>query len=252
MSNGASCGDASSTCQSVALAEDDSRQVHSNTGQTICIYDNMKFETPNQIENQNINEEEYSERRRLEILEQSKLEAGKKLDLALLILKRKQAAQLGNYDVIEPDKHKEQIAQEFQKEFFAIEELLKELGVSYRANPLHEDRGIYGFSFLVAEKEENLEKVIEAGKSRDDKTFGALMGYPKTAVDAYNTEQAFDYEEELPKDELEQLRQDGVLPFINFMPSREHWKEELNYAKENQKLIKERIPLLYAELVPKT
>lgn len=212
----------------------------------------MKFEIPSQLENQNISEVKYFEKRRLEILEQSRLEVGKKLDLALLILKRKQAAQLGNYDIIESDEHRELLVQEFQKEFFEIEELLKELKVPYRSSPPQEDRGIYGFSFLIAEKEEILEKVVEAEKSKDDKTFGDLMGFPKTAVDAYRTERVFDYEEELSKDELEQLKQDGVLPFLYFMPSRDHWNEELNYAKETQKLIKEKAPLLYAELVPKS
>lgn len=194
---------------------------------------------------------ESSEKERLGILERSELQVGKKLDLALLILKRKRAAQLGNFKVIESDEHKKQVVQEFQKEFSEIEGLLKNLGLSYRAIPPHEDRGIYGFSFFTANGEEDLEKTMEAEESGDDRAFGALMGYPQTAVDAYRTRQIFNYEKDLPKDELEQLRQDGVLPFLNFMPSREYWAEELSYARKNQKLIQEKAPLLYAELMSK-
>lgn len=194
---------------------------------------------------------DHFEKMRLEIVEQSKLEPGKKLDLVLLILKRKEAAQLGSYDVIESEKQKEKVVQEFQEEFFEIEKLLKELNLPYCAKQPHEDKGIYGFSFLVAERKESLEKAVEAEKNKDDKKSGLLMGYPKTAIDAYRTEQAFDYEEKLSKNELEQLKQGGVLPFLYFMPSKERWEEELNYAKEIQKLIKEKTPLLYAELALK-
>lgn len=209
----------------------------------------MGYETHSPIENKNMKESEYLEKEKLGILEGSKLDADKRLDLALLILKRKQAAQLGNYDVVEGDLHKDQIIQEIQREFFETEKLLERLQMVYYAKRPQEDRGIYGFSFLVAENEENLKKVLEAENTGDEKTFGILMGYPKTAVDAYQTKQVFDYEEELSHDDRERLKQEGVLPFINFMQSKEYWKEELDYIKEIQKLIQEKTPKLYAELI---
>lgn len=211
----------------------------------------MNFEKPYQLKNQEAEGEESPERRQIELLQQSNLESGKKLDIALLLLGRKSAAQLGAYDVIESDQHKERLTVEFQREFSAIEGLLKELGLFYRAKPIREDRGMLGFSFLVADNGENLIKAVDSEKNKDDKTFGLLMGYPETAVSAYRTSEAFNYEEELSKNELERLKNEGVLPFITFMPSRKHWEEELNYTRENQRLIQEKAPLLYNELVSK-
>ena len=60
------------------------------------------FETP-----------EKTEQEKLQLIEDAKLGEGKKLDLALLALGEKPAAQLGNYDVIESDEHREQLLNEF-------------------------------------------------------------------------------------------------------------------------------------------
>ncbi|MFA5747287.1 MAG: hypothetical protein WC926_04435 [Candidatus Paceibacterota bacterium] len=207
----------------------------------------MNFEKYLQSDNCDLEGEDGLEKNRIEMLQRSEIEIGSKLDLALLILKRKEAAFLGNADIIESEEHKEKLERKFQEEFCNIEEVLKETKLLYRATPPHDDQGVYCFSFLVSGSENGLEKAIEAQKNKDDRSLGLLLGYPETAVDAYMTDKKFDYHKELPKDELGKLEKEGVLPFLEFMPSREHWKDELSWAKENQNLIKEKAPSLYEE-----
>jgi hypothetical protein len=197
------------------------------------------------------NEEERQEsvKRMIELVESSSLKTNKKFDLMQLLLDRKQAAQFGNYDVIESDEHRTQLEKEMAEEYRTISELLTKLGLFFHGKPPAEDNGIYGFSILVAKTSENLVGVEEADTSKNDKEFGVLMGYPKTAVDAYNTKDAFDLETELSKEELEELKQEGVLAFLEFMPSKGHWQEELNFVRETQRLIKEKSPRLYYEII---
>jgi len=200
------------------------------------------FETP-----------EKTEQEKLQLIEDAKLGEGKKLDLALLALGEKPAAQLGNYDVIESDEHREQLLNEFSEEVETIRTLLDSLGCAYDLLKELRDRdGIMGYSFLVARDQATLSEVVEADTKGDDKTFGILMGYPKTAIDAYQTENAFDYSLELSKEELQNLESEGVLPFLEFMPSKQHWEEELASARRIRDVVKEKIPRLYEELERKS
>lgn len=57
------------------------------------------------------------EKEALEQIEKIELDGNKKLDLALFILGKKEALQLGSYDVIESEEHKKDLQKEFQLEF---------------------------------------------------------------------------------------------------------------------------------------
>ena len=162
---------------------------------------------------------------------------------------RKQAAHLGSYDVVESDEHRKQLEKEMGEEYQTITELLNKLGLSFQRTSPAEDNGIYGFSLFIAKNQENLAKAVEADETKNDKEFGVLMGYPKTAVDAYQTENAFDLKAELPKAELDKLEKEEVLAFLEFMPSKGHWREELDAVRETQRLLKEKAPELYDEIV---
>lgn len=199
------------------------------------------------LENEGKHQE--SEGSMIELVESSSLETIKKFDLMQLLLDRKQAAQFGNYDVIESDEHRAQLEKEMEGEYKIISELLTKLGLFFHGKPPTEDNGIYGFSILATKTSENLVKVMEADTAKNDKEFGVLMGYPKTAVDAYQTGEAFDLKTEFPKEELEKLEQEEVLAFLEFMPSKGHWQEELDSVRETQRLIKEKSPRLYYEII---
>lgn len=91
------------------------------------------------------------------------------------------------------------------------------------AKELSYDEGVVGFSVLVSKDENILKNLAYADKDGDDKTFGLILGYPTTAVEIYGTDKKFDYRQELSLADLEKFRAEGILPFLLFTPSREHW-----------------------------
>jgi hypothetical protein len=186
----------------------------------------------------------------IELAENSTLENDSKLELILLLLDRKQGMQLGDFKIAELEDEKKKITEEFSKKLADILRLLESLKLEYKTvKELSDDNGITGFSVLASRDKNVLDKFVKANNEDDDKTFGTILGFPQTAIETYGTDRAFNIEEELPKDELEKLRDEGLLPFLLFMPSKEHWAEELEWAKENQRLIKEKAPKLYEELI---
>ena len=193
---------------------------------------------------------EKTEHEKIELIENAELSTSKRLDLMLFALGEKPALQLGDYDVIESDKHKQELIAEFSEEMATIKNLLENLRCSYEITKDLEDRdGIMGFSFLVSRDQAELARVAKADADGDDKTFGEMMGYPKTAIDAYGTADAFDYRVELSQEELKALEDEGVIPFLEFMPSKQHWDEELAWARKMKDLVKEKSPTFYGTLI---
>jgi len=191
----------------------------------------------------------YKEKQELKQIEKIRLDGNKKLDLALLILGKKEATQLGSYDIIGPESHKKKLQKEFGSEFETIKKVLDKIGLLYYTEGVKEDRGILGFSFLITRNNRSLKKIRKAVAKKDDKTFGLMMGYPETAVNTYRTEEALDIDKDLSEGERKQLEDENLLPFVGFKPSKSHWKEELEYVKHIQTLIKERSPKLYRQMI---
>lgn len=188
----------------------------------------------------------------LKLIESASLSPGKKLDVALLLLGKKPATQVGNFQVVDglSPKEKENIENEFAKEFEAVLEMLDALSLRHSVKQYpQETDGIFGYSILVASDDDALSKTVNADEQGDDAAFGLLMGYPETAVQAYLSGDSFDYDEELPFEDYESLKEEGLMPFLYFMPSKAHWKEEFEYARGNRDLIREKCPKLYTELV---
>ena len=191
---------------------------------------------------------------KIDKIEDCPLETGKKLDLALLLLDRKKVAYLGNHKIVENDEEKQKFIKEFSQKLKDIKKTCEELGFLYNTEGLKvEDEVIVGFNISISKSGEDLTKFTDAEKKGDDKTMGLMFGYPETAVEAYNSEKSLDFEAflktELPEKERKQLEEEGVIKFFSFQPSKEHWKEELNKAREDQSLIKEKAPCLYEEIM---
>jgi len=201
------------------------------------------------FEKQYFEMEEGKEKEKLEQIEKMELGGNQKLDLALFVLGKKEAVQLGGYDVIESEDHKKELQKEFQSEFDVIKKVLDKFKLLYSTKGINEDRGILGFSFLAARDDNSLQRIKEAEEKEDDKTFGLMMGYPETAVDTYNTEGALNMGKDLSKEEKKYIKDNNLDPFINFMPSKKHWKEEVEFVKQNQALIREKSPELFRQII---
>ena len=206
--------------------------------------DNLK----NFISNQKIAEKE-----KIEVIEKSCIKSDDKLSLVLLLLDRKDASFLGNAEIVRKKEDELQIIEKFCKELEETKRVLDEIGFFYRASEIKLKDDIASFSVEIAKNSNSLSELINACEKGKDKKIGTLLGFPKTAIESYDTDEALDFEiflkEGMAKEEREQLEQSGVLNFVGFQPSRENWKEEIKEAKKDQEIIKERAFVLYKEIV---
>ncbi len=196
---------------------------------------------------------EIAEKEKIEIIERSGIHSDDKLSLMLLLLNRKDASFLGNAEIIREKKDESQIIEKFRKELEETKRVLDEIGFFYRASEIKVKDDIASFSIEIAKDENNLSELIKASEKGEDKKIGTLLGFPMTAVESYNTDEALDLEMflnyGLSEEEREQLKQSGVLNFVGFQPSRENWQAELAEAKKDQEVIKEKAKNLYDEIV---
>jgi hypothetical protein len=194
----------------------------------------------NNIENSEY--EETKEKEFVEKIEKAPLSSDFKIDLLLLVFDRKKATFLGDICGVESEEQKQKLIKEFNEELNILTNLLDELNLPYKIIRDVEDRNdTIGFSVVVAKEIENLNKIEEAVKNNNNMDMGIMFGYPRTAVEAYGTQDVLDLETDLPE-EYADLRKEGMLPFLKFAPSKLHWKEELKWARDNKKIIEEKSP----------
>ncbi len=194
----------------------------------------------NNIENSEY--EEIKEKEFIEKIEKASLSSDFKIDLLLLVFDRKKATFLGDICGVESEEQKQKLIKEFSEELNILTNLLDELNLPYKIIRDVEDRNdTIGFSVVVAKEIENLNKIEEAVKNNNNMDMGIMFGYPRTAVEAYGTQDVLDLETDLPE-EYADLRKEGMLPFLKFAPSKLHWKEELKWARDNKKIIEEKSP----------
>lgn len=196
---------------------------------------------------------ETEEKEKIGIIEKSSLNSDDKLCLTLLLLDKKEAVFLGDREIIRKKRDEEGIIEKMKKELEETKVVLEKLGLNYRSSNIELKDAIAGFSVEVAKEKEILNEFTKACDEEDDQKIGNLLGYPKTAVESYNTKEALDFEiffkKELSEEERKKLKESEILNFIGFQPSRKHWKEELEEVKKDQEIVKEKAPCLYEEIV---
>ncbi len=204
----------------------------------------------NNIENSEY--EETKEKEFVEKIEKAPLSSDFKIDLLLLVFDRKKATFLGDICGVESEEQKQKLIKEFNEELNILTNLLDELNLPYKIIRDVEDRNdTIGFSVVVAKEIENLNKIEEAVKNNNNMDMGIMFGYPRTAVEAYGTQDVLDLETDLPE-EYADLRKEGMLPFLKFAPSKLHWKEELKWARDNKKIIEEKSPNTIDQAIEET
>ena len=204
----------------------------------------------NNIENSEY--EETKEKEFIEKIEKAPLSSDFKIDLLLLVFDRKKATFLGDICGVESEEQKQKLIKEFNEELNILTNLLDELNLPYKIIRDIEDRNdTIGFSVVAAKEIENLDKIEEAVKNNNNMDMGIMFGYPRTAVEAYGTQDVLDLETDLPE-EYADLRKEGMLPFLKFAPSKLHWKEELKWARDNKKIIEEKSPNTIDQAIEET
>jgi hypothetical protein len=195
------------------------------------------------------------EKEDIKAIEKLPLNLEDKRDLILLYLGEKPASLIEESKSYKKEKEidfLEKINQEREK----IEQIFKNLGLFWKRG------GIYkvvkkkscdiGYKFLVSKNPENLSQLIKALEEKDSKKIGLSLGYPKTAAEAFAKGELLDYKnlkKLISKEEWEEIKKENLFKFLTFHLSKDHWREELEIVKRHQKLIKEKAPRLYEEII---
>lgn len=97
----------------------------------------------------------------------------------------------------------------------------------------------------------DIKRAAEGDTLENMRAEGEFYGYPKTSVEAYckaETENAHDLllrDQELPNE----IKEQGLRPFLNFRLSKQHWREELETVRTWAETIKQRAPKLYERIL---
>ena len=124
------------------------------------------------------------------------------------------------------------------------EEALKKLQVAFRREHLSKDPSggeeVYdGDDFFVGKNEEMVNELMQAVHNNDEVKMGELLGYPRSSTE-YLMKRKFDRTisraiPETPSDQID-------FEIAGFAPSKDHYKEELAFAKEQSNQIRTIIP----------
>ncbi len=93
--------------------------------------------------------------------------------------------------------------------------------------------------FVIAQNDETMGKLLSSEANRDHVAYGELMGYPKSAVAAFDNRQDL-----LPENQYPDMA--GII--FRFKLSKTGWPEELKVLREWSEAIREKAPDLYKQL----
>lgn len=184
--------------------------------------------------NQLLNKEEIV-RQKISVIEKIPTGVAPRGEVILVLLGEKPAVEMYMTDKVDANK--------------AVEDL-KSIGlfaeISEKSREYHNPDSA---DVLVASSQEILEELKQTNSYEHHERYGELMGYPKTAVDAFVGKNGA---ERLPKEEQDKLL--DILPDIlggTFVFSKEHKDEELAVVKRRAKLLAQKAPELFYDLYKK-
>ncbi len=125
------------------------------------------------------------------------------------------------------------------------EEKIKSLDLKYKKVNQEKRGQRYMAEFLISQNQDTLNELAEADPSKDHYKYGALMGYPKSAIKAFLEGTCLSME-----DERELLSKYPEIVFNDFRLSKDNNKEELELVKRWNSLVKKEAPDVYSELSP--
>ncbi|MFA5000026.1 MAG: hypothetical protein WC545_01550 [Patescibacteria group bacterium] len=129
------------------------------------------------------------------------------------------------------------------EEISADEEKIKNLGLKYQKVSQEKKGKRYSSKFLISKNQETLDALTEVDPAKNHEKYGALMGYPDSAIKAFLTGDSLSSEEE-----RKMLSQYPEIVFRNFRLSKDSAAEEIELLKHQNNLIKNTAPNIYNEL----
>jgi hypothetical protein len=207
-----------------------------------------------EIRYEGMNREEVGEREDVERIENLDfLKPQERMDLILTYLGEKPTSMIEiAYDSKKPFAELKEVLSKKEE----LEKILSATKLAFKILEKEEtdengfDRKV--FQFLVGKDEKGVQELERALVERDDRKMKRLLGYPETSIKALFEGTILDEKmwwKSLSEKEREDLLQEGVLNFITFPLSKDHWQEELKIARQRQAKIKEKTPKLYLEII---
>lgn len=145
---------------------------------------------------------------------------------------------------------------ELGEDILDCRDILKDLELPYQEeDSIDEDDGVtmtlQRHLFLVGKDNESLEELVAARNADPAENYqsfgrrlGKALGYPETAIEADSSMST------LPISEYPQeLLNDPAWRFCVFGLSRDHWKDEMDFVREQANFIKQEDPELYEAIV---
>jgi hypothetical protein len=123
-----------------------------------------------------------------------------------------------------------------------VADTLRQAGISVNVrepNKKEKSEKATGF-FTIAKSEQDLKKLMSIDPGKDHVEYGKLMGYPKSAIEAFKTKKTLEFEE---APELENFA-------LKFKLSKTNWQEEIKTLKQWNRALKKYAPDLYKKLRP--
>lgn len=155
----------------------------------------------------------------------------------------------------EKNEEKERILEKLKKKRKEIKEIIEKLSLPFEVKEFEteeEETINRGFDFSVGQDLERLNRLKESLKTGAHREIGIALGYPESAVKGFTNGEVLAKGEglkKLPKKDREELKKEGVFKFLNFGPSRNNWREELELARKCQRAIREKSPKIYNEVI---
>lgn len=135
----------------------------------------------------------------------------------------------------------------------AIKKTFETVGLKYRMNILVSSAGIRGADeggerlrevcdIFISLDDETLDKLVIVAADFDHQATGELLGFPKTAVDAFKSRDLIEKIELAPS-----VRFSEVVSFTQFRLSKENWKQELDVVQDWLETLKSISNITYLE-----
>jgi hypothetical protein len=134
--------------------------------------------------------------------------------------------------------------EEFEGNIRALEAIFANLGLAFeKMQGFDDDVNVESVSYFIAQNEAAKDEIVAAADIRDPKKRAQIMGktygIPQTAIDAFGKGKRYvASREDLP----EEIWNSKELRLANFLPSKDHWQDELETMREKIQKIEAVLP----------
>jgi hypothetical protein len=140
--------------------------------------------------------------------------------------------------------------EEFEANIEELKQVLSDLNLVFEERRGHDDDvDMESIRFLIAQNEDMKEELLKAAdmpfSKERDRAIGKVYGIPETAIDAFI--KGRDYvagREDIP----EEIWNSKEIRIASFLPSKDHWREELEQVREKMRKIDAVLPGYFENL----